>query len=308
VSTSASWEKSRKEGGTIQAVKEAIMDSLEDQVPIYDLDSGVIESWRSLEDFETPGEYIFWKALEHVLRLKPPELRVAFLTLVKEPGKARSVTKARTMLKIVLDVINKVCAWPLKKGIRSSQSGMGQSHHGWNFFLRQYSEEMKADLFSIMEREEDVYEGYVERTDTFADLFMSSTDYEEATDRMSHEFAAMSAEAWMTKCGIPPMLKGIVHATCFRPRIIVFRGTGPLADHGMPVDGYGDNARAIVLKVGVLMGDPLTKICLHFSNIVSRSIGENISNLSFYRGDSNADAAITAYLDGLYSEDVQIAL
>jgi hypothetical protein len=121
ITSSASWETTRKEGGTTEQIRR-ILESVVpgEQVPVRDLDTGRIEAYLFPEDFNTVGEHIFWVCLDHVLRTPPAVLTHAYLTVVKEPGKARSVTKARACLKIVLDVVSKICSEPLAKGVRSS--------------------------------------------------------------------------------------------------------------------------------------------------------------------------------------------
>jgi hypothetical protein len=56
------------------------------------------------------GETIFWAALDQCIATPLDKLRLAYLVVVKEPGKARSVTKSPACLKIVLDVVNKLCS------------------------------------------------------------------------------------------------------------------------------------------------------------------------------------------------------
>jgi hypothetical protein len=302
VTASASWENTRTDGGTAETIREIVAQySAEDPVPIFDLHTGERVGLKSPAVFETSGELIFAICLNEVLTMDPEDLQVAFLTTVNEPGKARSVTKARACLKIVLDVISKICAWPLKKGIESSRSGMGQSHHGWNFFLSFFTEEWKKEFFSLESREEISYGDYVERTDIYEDLFVSSTDFETATDAMEHEFASISADRWMRKVGIPPLLQGIVHATCFRPRTIYFAGSGCLEQYGIAAPEMGDHIRKVTLEQGILMGDPLTKIVLHMTNIVSRDIGSGIHDPEYLHAFANSFEAAEAYADGLKS-------
>jgi len=214
VSTASSWEKTRKEGGTIEATR-MILESLPigEDVPIRNLHTGEIERYKPPGAFDSTGEVIFWLSLDHVLRTPLDLLRQAFLTVVKEPGKARSVTKARVCLKIVLDLVNKICSVPLEKGVRSSASGMGKANHGWNLFCRMMSDDLRGMVFALDSREENPYEGYIERIDTFKDLFVGSTDYEEATDRLIHEVGSDLGGAWMQKCGIPHLLQAIVQKT-----------------------------------------------------------------------------------------------
>jgi hypothetical protein len=296
VTTSACWEKSRREGGTAEEVRSMITSfGPLDQVPIRNLETGEVTDWARLQDCDSIGEFIFWVSLDRVLRTPKEDLKQAFLTLVKEPGKARSVTKARTCLKIVLDLVNKICAEPLKKGIQSSKSGMGMSNHGWNFFLRMDTSELEDLVFHVNHREESAYEGYIERIDTFTDLFVSSTDYEEATDNMLHYVARDLGTAWMLKCGIPAVLRGIVQETCYNPRKVYFYAEGALSELGEPSPQYGENIRGITLRRGILMGDPLTKIVLHLTNVCARHIGKRLYEVDFYRGLRNSQESHAAF-------------
>jgi len=281
VTSSACWEKTRREGGTTEQIKELIgnVDPMA-QIPIRDLDTGRVEHWKFQEEFDTVGELIFWVCLDRVLHTPPEDLRTAFLTVVKEPGKARSVTKARACLKIVLDLVSKICSEPLAKGIRSSQSGMSASNHGWNFFNSFSNEIEREDVFSLLSREETPFEGYVERTDTFEDLFVSSTDYKEATDLLQHQVGIDLGVPWMTKCGIPKLLQGIVVETCYKPRKIFFKATGLLRDLGEATDVQ--DIRVATLRQGVLMGDPLTKPVLHLVNVCTRHLEKRFLEPDFY--------------------------
>jgi len=283
VSTSASWEKTRREGGTIEAAREILASlPIGECVPVRDLYTGRIEKYRDKSSFDSTGEVVFWLALDHVLRSPPEELKYAFLTMVKEPGKARTVTKARACLKIVLDLVNKLVSSPLEKGIRSSTSGMGKANHGWNLFCQMMSDDMKDIVFSLDSREEDAYEGYVERTDTFKALYTSSTDYKSATDQLRLKTASDLGQAWMIKCGIPPVLRGIVQKTCYEPRKVFFHASGVLNNFGTPRPDMGLNIRCVTLVTGVLMGDPLTKVVLHLTNVVTRHIGSRLFDVDFY--------------------------
>jgi hypothetical protein len=281
VTTSTSWENTRKEGGTIEHISELVhAGSIGIKVPIRCLDTGTVLHHENLETLNT-GEYIFWRCLDVVLKTPPEHLKRAFVTVVKEPGKGRTVTKASAALKIVLDLVSRLCAEPLKKGIASSQSGMGKSHHGWNFFLSLMTTEKKEELFRVEKRDQREFAEYIERLDIYADLFVSSTDYRTATDYLHHEVAGELGDGWMRKCGIPPILRGIVNMSCYTGRDIFFTGTGPLASYGEEASDFGQNVRKVRLVRGVLMGDPLTKVVLHMVNILSRTIGVEVVNPSF---------------------------
>jgi len=279
VSTAASWEKTRKEGGTIAHIHELVFDGKAGvPAPVRNLETGQVTHSLLVGEFESPGEYIFWRCLDFCLRTPLDVLQHAFLTVVKEPGKGRSVTKARSYLKVVLDVISKICAEPLKKGISSSTSGMGRSHHGWNFFQHFYDKGVEERVFDIENMTKTEYTGYEERMFVYKDIFLSSTDFEEATDAMKHEFATIASEGWMVKTGIPPVLRGLVHATCFRPRKIFFTAVGALKKYGIPEPKYGPDIRYITLRQGVLMGDPLTKIVLHLTNVSARTLSREMKD------------------------------
>jgi hypothetical protein len=295
VTTAACWELTRREGGTTEQIKRMICDvGPMSQIPIRNLDTGVVESFKFQEEFTTVGELIFWVSLDRVLHTPPQELRKAFLTVVKEPGKARSVTKARACLKVVLDLVSKICSEPLAKGIRSSQSGMSASNHGWNFFNSFSNEEERAEVFSLLKREETPFEGYVERTDTFEHLYVSSTDYTEATDKLRHTVGLDLGVPWMAKCGIPKVLQGIVVETCYKPREIYFKATGLLKDLGEVV--YED-IHKIVLRQGVLMGDPLTKPVLHLVNVTDRLLQKRMLSPDFYSRLRNSNEISEALLE-----------
>lgn len=281
LTTSGCWEKTAKEGGTLQAITELVnLGRSGRPVKILDLFTGIELYERSIEDLSV-GEYIFWSCLEEVLRTNPVELRRAFLLVVKEPSKGRSVTKASAYLKVVLDTISKLCAWPLGKGFKSSKSGMLASSHGWNFFLQffdQDEEEMSFDPLYETELRMNTESMLLQQT--FRDVFIGSTDFETATDYMEHWLGKDIAHAWMKKCGIPPVLQKIVFRTSFEPREIHFVGRGYLSRYGELVN-EAESIRKVTLLRGVLMGDPLTKIILHMVNILIRKTAGLLGDNSF---------------------------
>lgn len=300
VTSSACWERTRKEGGTTEQIRRILQTvAAGERIPVRNLDTGQIETYRDADDFNSVGEQIFWTCLDHVLRTPPDDLKVAFLTVVKEPGKARSVTKARACLKIVLDTVSKICSEPLAKGVRSSSSGMSAANHGWNFFLELMSSEAKEEAFSLLSREENPYEGYTESVDTFDDLFILSTDYKEATDSLKLYVARILGDAWMRKCGIPALLRGIVMKTCYEPRTVLFRALGPLRTMGDSRPEFGPDIRAVTLRQGVLMGDPLTKPVLHLTNVVTRHLGTRMLQPDFYGRLPNGNSIWKAVRDAL---------
>jgi hypothetical protein len=279
VTTSACFEETKKAGGTLSAIQKIVQGGIAGKVvSIRDLDTGKVVDSKGLKNL-TPGEFVFWACLDKTLKTPLDELRKAWLVVVKEPGKGRAVTKAHAYLKVVLDLVNKICSEPLRKGVESSRSGMGKSSHGWNLFEDFFSEETKDILFHQIDKSEEKYADHKDVKVVYDTVYALSTDYETATDFMLHEFSEICAMGWMSKCGIPPILKGIVVATCYRPREIFFTATGPLKKYGTYVD---ENTRKVLLVRGVLMGDPLTKIVLHMTNILTRNIASNWSNPSWW--------------------------
>lgn len=279
VTAAACLEATRSEGGTISVISELVYKgSLGEGVAIRDFNTGSVTEMVCIP-YVTEGEYIFWSCLNKVLVMGRDELTSAYLTIVKEPGKARCVTKASAYLKIVLDFVNKICSHPFSKGVESSQSGMGASHHGWNFF-KSFFQDMNKDLFFKRETyEEEKFEGYSVLTETFKSVYVASTDYTTATDFLNHELARKCGVAWMRKCGIPKLLIGIVSVTCYNPRTIYFTATGPFKQIGHPTGTKDVNK--VTLVRGVLMGDPLTKIVLHMVNVICRIIAERGGDVAF---------------------------
>jgi len=301
VTGSACWESNRAEGGTAQAMLDLMAKYENMPIPIRELDTGKPVEFRNKDGFDSIGTAMFWACLDEVLHTNVVELREVYLTVVKEPSKARVVTKGHAALKIVLDTISKICSYPLKKGIKSSTSGMGRSHHGWNLFRDFTSEEMYDLMFreDRKRRVQDTFNDHIDRVMYWQDLWFCSTDYQEATDRMVHAFARKVSLKWMKKCGIPPFLQGIVLGVCFQPRNVYFTATGPLSKIGHAVS---DQLRYVTLYRGVLMGDPLTKVILHFSNIIARKIGEGLASGDLFRSFRNASEAAEAYLMGIHEQ------
>jgi len=283
VTTAASWEYTRKEFGTISAVKDMIhAHEIGIDVPIRDLNTGRITHLKDSREM-TVGEHIFWTSLDVIIRTPRDEISSVKLVVVKEPGKSRIVTKGPVALKVILDFVNHIVSEPLKKGIRSSSSGMGQSNHGWNFFKSFFTEGTEEILFHPAEVKEEKFAGYSEVEYTYDDVYVSSTDYETATDYMNHYVAREIGNQWMIKCGIPLVLRKIVNDCCYRPRFVYFEGSGPLSRYGEHVEG---NTRRIQLVRGILMGDPLTKPILHMVNVCNRNFAMNVTNASWWKSSS----------------------
>jgi hypothetical protein len=281
ITTSACFETIRAEGGTTETIRKIVWSGrLGQKCAIRNLMTGSIIETRTLEQC-TPGEYIFWRCLEIVLCLSPEDLREAKLLVVSEPGKGRAITKGRAALKIVLDFVNGICSWPMQKAFPSSASGMSKEAHGWNFFkmLSSNPQTFSIDEKNITEvnRKKILYEKYNA-------LYVLSTDFETATDFLRHDIAEEISRRWMHKCGIPPILSGIVCATCYRPRKIQYFAKGFLSKIGKIIDKE-NNINEITLNRGVMMGDPLTKVTLHLVNIAIRELATVLTSerIDFFR-------------------------
>jgi hypothetical protein len=276
VATSACWEQTQKDGGTLQEISNIC--SLKEvgvQAKVIDLDTG--EFSHNLSKDAEPGEYIFWRCLEECLLMSPEERTKAFLVVVNEPGKARSVTKGHACLKIVLDLVNKICAVPLEKGIETSSSGMGKSHHGWNLFRDTEKPHVKDMIFRVAKRTKQTFSDHIEYLDVYEDVFAVSTDYKNATDYMEHKVAYLLGNSWMRKCGIPKVLRDLVAETAYNPRKVHYYGNLSI---GEPVD-IDQKEWSVTTSRGVMMGDPLTKVVLHLTNVVTRHLSNRLFSEQF---------------------------
>jgi hypothetical protein len=290
VTTSACWEETQAEGGTTKAIQDLVyLGRIGKPVAIRDLFTGKVESYKSLEDLDSAGEYIFWACLDYVLKHDLESARRIQVVVVDEPGKARTVTKSSAYTKVILDLVNKICAEPLKKGIESSTSGMSKANHGWNLFKTFFTEEWKDTVFHLSNRSRDSFDTYDLLTDTYRSVFVTSTDYKNATDYLRHDVAYILGRGWMLKCGIPPLLISIVESICFQPRDVYFHGTNGLAI-GILVNSE-ENLRRIRMVRGIMMGDPLTKVILHLTNVCTRRLSYRIYSLEFMRKIFPFDAA-----------------
>jgi hypothetical protein len=63
------------------------------------------------------------------------------------------VTKGRIALKVVLDLVNKLCSEVLKKAFPSSYSGMAQSDHPWRLYNSFFTKEFEDLIFSVYHKE-----------------------------------------------------------------------------------------------------------------------------------------------------------
>jgi len=265
VTTAACWNECQKDGGTLGALNKLISFPETTPVPLRDLETGEITERQTLETL-TVGEYLFWFSLEEVLTRPLLESTKAKVVMVEEPGKSRTVTKGDACTKIILDVINKICSYPLSK-VDSSSSGMAKSHHAWRVFKDAEKGDLNATLFSKIDEQYNRGDRFVHTRRCWA----LSTDYETATDNFDLKIAKIISDRWLNRCGLPKILRGIYNAVAYSPRWIYFYDTPVVRSIGI-VSEVKD-LRKIQLKRGVLMGDPLTKVLLHMLNMAVREYG-----------------------------------
>jgi hypothetical protein len=288
ITTASCWEHNRKEYGTLQAINEIVASAdLGVAVPTRDLDTLQVNGTMDY-DAKDFGTYLFWACLDTCMKTPLEDLYSVSVVMVDEPGKSRAVTKGRACLKVILDVLNKICSAPLKH-LRSSRSGMAKANHGWNFFQDLFTGELGDIVFDIDHTDYDTtLEDVTFKTHFYKPVFISSTDYTTATDYMNQKMAYLIADLWMTKLGIPKGLKRMA-LQCCTPRWVYFKGAGPLEEIGEPVEGQ---IRRVRMVRGILMGDPLTKVILHLTNIGVRkastilpALGGRTSDWSHMRYD-----------------------
>jgi hypothetical protein len=214
--------------------------------------------------------------------MPPEERKKASLVITDEPGKNRAVTKAVACVKVVFDFVNKICSVPLERGFDSSHSGMKKANHMWNFFKDFEQKPIRDILFSEKSRKVDEYNHSMRIEVEYEDVFGVSTDYETATDYISHLIGKVIAYPWMLKCGIPKVLRDLVCEIAFQSRPIYFSGDIGVGKYIGEENGIP--RFFIETTRGVLMGDPLTKVVLHFTNIVSRRLAWRIFQEDFLQG------------------------
>jgi hypothetical protein len=94
VTGAASFASTRDEGGTFNDLKNEFGWSQEQSFDTFDLNTFVPGQAVALKpDKSNFGEWIFWGCLRTVLETKPDDLSKVWVTVVSEPGKARTVTK-----------------------------------------------------------------------------------------------------------------------------------------------------------------------------------------------------------------------
>lgn len=153
-----------------------------------------------LKEDATEGDKIFHVMLGRIINSPSERLTKVSMVTISEPKKVRTVTKGPVEMKIVLDVVNKICSYVLKKAFKSSYGGLAEGNHPWSLFKDLYSEEYKDLIFN---EEEEMHGQRKFHTKRYKPVYASSTDYSCATDYFNKEIAEMISNWWMEICGIP---------------------------------------------------------------------------------------------------------
>jgi hypothetical protein len=121
ITEAASFYKTKDQGGTFEETREILERNKGKQVMDFDYETKLPKGWISEKDCESTGDWIFKCALYEIMKCKSKEeFNMVYLCVVSDPAKARSVTKPTAALKVVLDLVSKVCANVLGKAFKSS--------------------------------------------------------------------------------------------------------------------------------------------------------------------------------------------
>jgi hypothetical protein len=274
---SACFERMQKEDGNIQAINDLVYDGTMGKTAIvFDLETGEPVEEFSL-NIEEPGTYVFWRCIEEVLTTEMSTLSMIKLGAVRSPAKVRAFTKSKIAPKVVLDVVNGILAWVMSKGILTSTSGMEKESHAWNFFKEMCRTPW---MFEKEKRDEIEHLGPNRRnvSSFYKEVFAGSTDFTRATDEELFEVGEALILPYMKKVGIPAVLREIVIQSNLRPRVVLFPNKGCMSKYG---SDFGDgHHNFVVTERGIMMGDPVTKIILHLTNVVVRKAAVKICSFN----------------------------
>jgi len=162
------------------------------------------------------------------------------ISLVAELGKYRAITVSHLAHAILLHVLSHVLLEYLT-AIPSSESGVKAGNHAWNFFKRLSHKNPSAN-FIFGDK----------------DVYLFSTDWETATDYCNQTVAMVILNHLCTVLGIPGWYRETcVFALC-APRQVEF------------IDEDNKTLELFYTERGELMGDPVTKVLLHYYHLVAR--------------------------------------
>ncbi|BCX55509.1 putative RNA-dependent RNA polymerase [Cryphonectria naterciae splipalmivirus 1] len=240
LSDSGEFFTSSESGGKLERARQ-ILHSVE-TIPVRSLHTGEILKMATPSELG-PGEALFYWALnefsdrESVYERNVMSVRVS---LVAELGKFRAITVSHLAHAVLLHVLSHVLLKYLS-AVPSSESGVKAANHAWNFFKRLSHKNPSAN-FIFGDK----------------DVYLFSTDWEQATDYCNQMTAQAILNNLCQVLGIP----GYYRQTCVFA-LCAPRQIEEISQENKTLERYFTTR-------GELMGDPVTKVILHYYHLVAR--------------------------------------
>jgi hypothetical protein len=231
-----------EQGGKLEAARKILTTT--PWVPEIDLNTGQRTGRKIRPESGNQGEFLFmWACNMFHDRRSCYDRNVMSVRvhLVAELGKYRAITVSHLAHSTLLHVISHVMLSYLSY-IPSSSSGVQAANHAWNFFKRLSHKNPSANFVFGDE-----------------DTYLYSTDWETATDYLSHKTSAMMFNLICRELGIPEWYRQTCNFALFAPRQVEARDRE-----------NNDVLYRYFTTRGVLMGDPVTKVVLHLYHLVAK--------------------------------------
>jgi hypothetical protein len=239
LSDSGEFFTNSESGGKLEAARLVL--SQNDKIPEVDLETGA-HTGRILGPDDQVGIRLFHWAC-NVFRdrktIYDRNVMSVRVSLVAELAKYRAITVSHLAHAILLHVLSHVLLEYLS-AVPSSRSGIGAANHAWNFFKR-LSHKNPVGKF-IFEK----------------DVYVFSTDWEEATDWLDHLISQLIVNRLCNNVGIPTWYRQTVVFALCAPRQVE------------EVDQDSNTLSRYFTTRGELMGDPVVKVILHICHLVAR--------------------------------------
>jgi hypothetical protein len=239
LSDSGEFFTNSESGGKLEAARLVL--SQNDRIPEVDLETGA-HTGRILGPEDQVGIRLFHWAC-NVFRdrktIYDRNVMSVRVSLVAELAKYRAITVSHLAHAILLHVLSHVLLEYLSS-IPSSRSGIGAANHAWNFFKR-LSHKNPVGKF-IFEK----------------DVYVFSTDWEEATDWLDHLISQLIVNRLCNNVGIPTWYRQTVVFALCAPRQVE------------EIDQDSKILSRYFTTRGELMGDPVVKVILHICHLVAR--------------------------------------
>jgi hypothetical protein len=239
LSDSGEFFTNSESGGKLEAARLVL--SQNDKIPEVDLETGA-HTGRILGPDDQVGIRLFHWAC-NVFRdrktIYDRNVMSVRVSLVAELAKYRAITVSHLAHAILLHVLSHVLLEYLS-AVPSSRSGIGAANHAWNFFKR-LSHKNPVGKF-IFEK----------------DVYVFSTDWEEATDWLDHLISQLIVNRLCNNVGIPTWYRQTVVFALCAPRQVE------------EIDEDSKTLSRYFTTRGELMGDPVVKVILHICHLVAR--------------------------------------